>query len=112
MIIARLLRSATIAAGAIVATAGVGAGPASAQLNWDWGGGGTVGGSWSTATLRKCRRRASGSLGRPLPVRGLFIRPGTDRATGTLPREHLNLWRARRDSNPLPLGSKPSALSK
>jgi lipoprotein-anchoring transpeptidase ErfK/SrfK len=45
MIIARLLRSATIAAGAIVATAGLGTGPASAQLNWDWGGGGTVGGS-------------------------------------------------------------------
>src|SRR5438105_11337971 len=45
MIIARLLRSATIAAGAIAATAGLGAGPASAQLFWDWGGGGTVGGS-------------------------------------------------------------------
>jgi hypothetical protein len=45
MIIARLLRSATIAAGAIVATAGLGAGSASAQLIWDWGGGGTVGGS-------------------------------------------------------------------
>src|SRR6478672_6829255 len=45
MIIARLLRSATIAAGAIVVTAGYGAGPASAQLLWDWGGGGTIGGS-------------------------------------------------------------------
>jgi lipoprotein-anchoring transpeptidase ErfK/SrfK len=45
MSIARLLRTATIAAGAIVATAGLGAAPASAQLFWDWGGGGTVGGS-------------------------------------------------------------------
>ena len=46
MIIARLLRRATIAAGAIVATAGLGAAPASAQLLfWDWGGGSTVGGS-------------------------------------------------------------------
>jgi lipoprotein-anchoring transpeptidase ErfK/SrfK len=45
MIIARLLRSATIAAGAIAASAGLGAAPASAQLNWDWGGGGMVGGS-------------------------------------------------------------------
>ena len=45
MIIARVLRSATIAVGAIVATAGLGVGPASAQLIWDWGGGGTVGGS-------------------------------------------------------------------
>jgi lipoprotein-anchoring transpeptidase ErfK/SrfK len=45
MTIARLLRSATIAAGAIAALAGLDAAPASAQLNWDWGGGGTVGGS-------------------------------------------------------------------
>src|SRR6476620_5828258 len=45
MIIARLLRSATIAAGALVVTAGLGAAPASAQLFWDWGGGGTIGGS-------------------------------------------------------------------
>jgi hypothetical protein len=30
-----------------------------------------------------------------------------ERAAGT-----LSEWRARRDSNPLPLGSKPSALSK
>jgi lipoprotein-anchoring transpeptidase ErfK/SrfK len=45
MSIARLLRTATIAAGAIVAMAGLGAAPASAQLFWDWGGGGTIGGS-------------------------------------------------------------------
>ena len=45
MIIARLLRAAAIAAGAIVVSAGLDAGPASAQLFWDWGGGGTVGGS-------------------------------------------------------------------
>lgn len=45
MSIARLLRTATIAAGAIAAMAGLGAAPASAQLFWDWGGGGTVGGS-------------------------------------------------------------------
>jgi lipoprotein-anchoring transpeptidase ErfK/SrfK len=45
MIIARLLRSATIAAGAIVALTSLGAGPASAQMFWDWGGGGTIGGS-------------------------------------------------------------------
>src|SRR6476659_2806424 len=45
MIIARLLRSANIAAGGIVVTAGLGAGPASAQLLLDWGGGGTIGGS-------------------------------------------------------------------
>ena len=45
MSIARLLRTATIAAGAIVAMAGLGAAPASAQLFWDWGGGGMVGGS-------------------------------------------------------------------
>ena len=40
-----MLRTATIAAGAIAAVAGLGAAPASAQLFWDWGGGGTVGGS-------------------------------------------------------------------
>jgi len=45
MSIARLLRTATIAAGAIAAVAGLGAAPASAQLFWDWGGGGMVGGS-------------------------------------------------------------------
>src|SRR6202162_4463097 len=47
MIIARLLRSATIAAGAVAATTVLGAGPASAQMIWVWGGGGTVGGSGS-----------------------------------------------------------------
>ena len=45
MIIARVLRGATVAVGAIVAAAGLSAAPASAQLFWDWGGGGTVGGS-------------------------------------------------------------------
>ncbi len=45
MIIARLLRNASIVAGAIVAVMSCGSGPASAQLFWDWGGGGTVGGS-------------------------------------------------------------------
>jgi lipoprotein-anchoring transpeptidase ErfK/SrfK len=45
MIIARLLGNASIAAGAIVAAMSFGSGPASAQLFWDWGGGGTIGGS-------------------------------------------------------------------
>jgi lipoprotein-anchoring transpeptidase ErfK/SrfK len=45
MIIARLLRRATIAAGAVVVCAGLQAAPASAQLVWDWGGGNTVGGA-------------------------------------------------------------------
>jgi hypothetical protein len=45
MIIARLLRNASIVAGAIVAAMSLGAGSASAQLFWDWGGGGMVGGS-------------------------------------------------------------------
>lgn len=45
MIIARTLRRATIAAGAVLALAGLEAGPASAQLFWDWGGGSMVGGS-------------------------------------------------------------------
>jgi hypothetical protein len=45
MMIARLLRQAAIAVGAVVAFAGLGAGPASAQLFWDWGGGNMVGGS-------------------------------------------------------------------
>jgi lipoprotein-anchoring transpeptidase ErfK/SrfK len=45
MIIARTLRRATIAAGAVLALAGLEASPASAQLFWDWGGGSMVGGS-------------------------------------------------------------------
>jgi lipoprotein-anchoring transpeptidase ErfK/SrfK len=45
MIIARLLRNASIAAGAIVAAMSLASGSASAQLFWDWGGGGTIGGS-------------------------------------------------------------------
>jgi hypothetical protein len=45
MIIARLLRNASIGLGAIVAAMSFGAGSASAQLFWDWGGGGMVGGS-------------------------------------------------------------------
>jgi L,D-transpeptidase catalytic domain len=45
MSIAGLLRNASVAAGAIVALMSFGSGPASAQLFWDWGGGGTVGGS-------------------------------------------------------------------
>jgi lipoprotein-anchoring transpeptidase ErfK/SrfK len=45
MIIARTLRRAAIAAGAVLALAGLGAEPASAQLFWDWGGGSMVGGS-------------------------------------------------------------------
>ena len=45
MRIARLLRQAAIAAAAVVAVAGLEAGPASAQLFWDWGGGNMVGGS-------------------------------------------------------------------
>src|SRR5262245_42964263 len=45
MIIARLLRNASIAAGAIVAVMSFGSGSASAQLFWDWGGGGMIGGS-------------------------------------------------------------------
>ena len=45
MSIARLLRQAAIAVGAVVAIAGLEAGPASAQLFWDWGGGNMVGGS-------------------------------------------------------------------
>jgi len=45
MIIARLLRNASIVAGAVVAVMSFDAGPASAQLFWDWGGGGMIGGS-------------------------------------------------------------------
>jgi lipoprotein-anchoring transpeptidase ErfK/SrfK len=45
MRIARLLRQAGLAVGAAMALAGLGAGPATAQLFWDWGGGNTVGGS-------------------------------------------------------------------
>ena len=45
MSIARLLRTASIVAGAIVAVMSFGSGSASAQLFWDWGGGGTIGGS-------------------------------------------------------------------
>ena len=45
MSIARLLRTASIVTGAIVAVMSFGSGPASAQLFWDWGGGGTIGGS-------------------------------------------------------------------
>ena len=43
--IARLLRQASLAVGTAMAVAGFGAGQASAQLFWDWGGGNTVGGS-------------------------------------------------------------------
>ncbi len=39
MIIARALRRGAILAGAVLALAGLGAGPASAQLFWDWAGG-------------------------------------------------------------------------
>ena len=45
MSIARLLRQAAIGVGAVMAIAGLEAGPASAQLFWDWGGGNMVGGS-------------------------------------------------------------------
>src|SRR5436190_6495795 len=45
LMIARLLRQAAMAVGAVVAFAGIEAGPASAQLFWDWGGGSAVGGS-------------------------------------------------------------------
>jgi len=45
MRIARLLRQAAIATGAVVAIVGLEAGPASAQLFWDWGGGNMVDGS-------------------------------------------------------------------
>ena len=45
MMIARLLRQAAIAVGAVMAVAGLEAGPASAQMFWDWGGGNMVGGS-------------------------------------------------------------------
>jgi lipoprotein-anchoring transpeptidase ErfK/SrfK len=39
MIMARMLRRATLAAGSLLALAGLGAEPASAQLFWDWSGG-------------------------------------------------------------------------
>jgi len=45
MIIARTLRRAAMAAGVVLAVAGLNAAPASAQLFWDWGGGSMVGGS-------------------------------------------------------------------
>ncbi|KAB2912211.1 MAG: L,D-transpeptidase [Hyphomicrobiaceae bacterium] len=45
MIIGRTLRRAAIAAGALLAFAGLQAAPASAQLFWDWSGGNSVGGS-------------------------------------------------------------------
>ncbi len=45
MRIARFLRQSAVAAGAVLALAGLGIQPASAQLFWDWGGGSTVGGS-------------------------------------------------------------------
>lgn len=39
MIMGRMLRRVTLAAGTLLALAGLGAGPASAQLMWDWAGG-------------------------------------------------------------------------
>ena len=45
MSFARTLRRASIAAGVVMAFAGLEAVPASAQLFWDWGGGSMVGGS-------------------------------------------------------------------
>ena len=45
MSIARSLRRAAIAVGAVLAVASLAAGPASAQMFWDWGGGSMVGGS-------------------------------------------------------------------
>ena len=45
MIFGRMLRQTAIAAGVVLAFAGLEAAPASAQLFWDWGGGDTVNGS-------------------------------------------------------------------
>jgi hypothetical protein len=45
MIIARRLGQFAIAAGAVMACAGLEAAPVSAQLSWEWGGGSSIGGS-------------------------------------------------------------------
>ncbi len=42
---ARILRKTAMAAGLVVSLAYLGSGEASAQLQWDWGGGNTIGGS-------------------------------------------------------------------
>lgn len=42
---ARILRKTAMAAGLVVSLACLGSGEASAQLQWDWGGGNTIGGS-------------------------------------------------------------------